>query len=125
MKKNLLKFYLILFLVSCAKTGQIEDVNCYFIGINGPSKISVGESAVFNIVGYDQNSTVIKNSSEIKNVEWEFEGENNYIIEKKEKNFIKIKVIKKGTFCIKAKYKDHRTYLSVIVDWFLLDVFCF
>ncbi|MEJ5306980.1 MAG: hypothetical protein WHT27_01605 [candidate division WOR-3 bacterium] len=115
-KKNMLKIFLILFLVSCAKTGEIQDVNCYLIGINGPSKISIGETAIFNIVGYDQNSSVLKNSSAIKNVEWELQGDNIYIIEKKEKNFLKVKGIKKGTFCIKAKYKDHKTYLSVTVE---------
>ncbi|MEO0233667.1 MAG: hypothetical protein ABIN39_06345 [candidate division WOR-3 bacterium] len=115
-KKNILKILLILLLASCAKTGKIEDVDCYLISINGPSKISVGESAIFNIVGYDQNSAVLKNSSCIKNVDWELQGDNIYIVEKKEKNFVRIKGIKKGMFCIKATYKDHKTYLSVTVE---------
>lgn len=115
-KKNLLKIFVIFLIISCAKSGKVEDVNCSMIGINGPSKVSVGEVIVFNIVGFDENSNILKNSSNIKGVEWEVEGENIFILEKKEKNLLKIKCVKKGTFCIKAKYKNHQTYLSVTVE---------
>ncbi len=115
-KRNLLKIFLIIFMISCAKSGKLEDLNCSMIGINGPSKISVGEQAVFNIVGYDENSNVLKNTSNIKDVEWKVEGENIFIVEKKEKNLLKIKCVKKGTFCIRAKYKNHQTYLIVTVE---------
>lgn len=99
-------------LFNCAKKQIQNDTNFTMIGINGPPQLSVGETAIYNVVAYDEKQKVLKKSSSI-DVEWEIEGEKNILVEKKEKNFVKIKAINKGIFCIKAKYQDHISFYTV------------
>ncbi len=110
-KKIIILLLSILFF-NCAKRQIENNINYSMIGINGPPELSVGETAIYNVVAYDDNQKVLKKFSSL-DVDWEFEEEKIILVEKKEKKFVKIKAINKGIFCIKAKYKDQITSYTV------------
>ncbi|MGE3062783.1 MAG: hypothetical protein AB7T10_04035 [bacterium] len=117
MKSLILVFFafLSLFFISCVSTDKIQsNVDCAIVLINGPSDLTVGETAVLNAVYYDRDNKIIKNCKNITPV-WNIGDRNIIEIEKDLGNCIKIKAMKCGDCCVQASVNGLITSLAIQV----------
>ncbi|MDD3804361.1 MAG: hypothetical protein PHW02_08275 [bacterium] len=112
---TLLLFLCILF-SSCVTTSDLRsNADCATVLINGPSVLSVGETAVFNAVYYDKNHKIIKNCKNITPA-WNIGNRDIINLEKDLGNCIKIKAMKSGECCIQASVNNLVTSIAITVE---------
>ena len=101
--------------ISCVSTtNTVSNIDCGTVLINGPSTLSVGETAVLNAVFYDNENKIIKNCKNISPV-WNVKERDVIIIEKDMGLCIKIKAMKTGQCCVQANVNNIITSMNIEV----------
>lgn len=104
-----------LMFLSCSSTAtHRSSADCATVLINGPSVLTVGETAVLNAVFYDKENKIIKNCKNITPV-WNIGDRSVIIIEKDLGSCIKIKAMKSGDCCVQASVNNTVTSLAISV----------